>query len=99
MEYLTVSSLPKLSAARLTERKAFDSAMSTKQKSKKNEIAKVDTFLSVKNPRIGFEIKREQRAKPHDLLLAQKFVRRMKGSKFKIVNCQIFKTAINLGPY
>ena len=34
--------------------------------------------------------------KPRDLLLIQKFLRRMKGSKCKIVNGQIFETAANL---
>ena len=35
---------------------------------------------------------------PQDLLLFRKFVRRMKGSKRKIVNGQIFEKAANLGP-
>ena len=36
--------------------------------------------------------------KLQDFLLIRKFVRRMEGSKSKIVSCQIFKKAANLGP-
>ena len=38
-------------------------------------------------------------SKPKDLLLIQKFVRRMKGADCKIVNGQISEKAANLGPY
>ena len=37
--------------------------------------------------------------KPQDLHFIRKFVRWMKGSKRKIVNCQIFENAPNLCPY
>jgi len=37
--------------------------------------------------------------KAKDLLLIDKFVRRMKGSKRKIVPGQILEKAANLGPY
>ena len=37
-------------------------------------------------------------AKDKDLLLIRKFVRRMKGSKRKIVNGQIFEKAANIWP-
>ena len=37
--------------------------------------------------------------KPQDLLLTQKFVRRMKSIKHKTVDGQIFEKAVNLGPY
>ena len=37
--------------------------------------------------------------KLQDLPLIRKFVRRMKGSKRKIVNGQILKKAWNIGPY
>ena len=37
--------------------------------------------------------------KHKDLLLIRKFVRRMKGSKHKIVHSQIVERAANLGPY
>ena len=37
-------------------------------------------------------------AKPKDLLLVRKFVRRMKGGKVKIVNGQIYEKAANIRP-
>ena len=37
--------------------------------------------------------------KPQDLLIIRKFVRKMKGSKHKIVNGQNFEKAANLEPY
>ena len=44
-------------------------------------------------------LKSQAQVKPHDLLLIRKFVRRMKGSKCKIVTGQIFVKARNFGPY
>ena len=38
-----------------------------------------------------------QQGKPRDLLLIRKFARRMKGSKRKIVDGQIFEKAANIG--
>ena len=40
-----------------------------------------------------------QLSKPKDLLLFRKFVRRMKGSKHKIVNGQIFERAATIRPH
>ena len=61
-------------------------------------------FLNSSYTLQGSRIRRESRpdretGKAQDLLLIQKFVRRMKGSKRKIVNGQIFEKAANLGPY
>ena len=57
------------------------------------------SWLSEANHSQSWTLFLPSRYKPKYLLLIRKFVHKMKGSKRRIVNCQVSKKAANLGSY